>query len=209
MNQNPNNLSASSGAAERFFRLYAKHCIEPDQDSLFNLLNSIHSLNDKLKEDHSEDFFSIPEFVALKAIRNLFHHQGELLNEVRAIPVDDLPPLSTDLIYLCLLPRTAIETAVSGISEKRRKTDEQIIQGTLKWYNDVVNINPCIFNFAVYVYEKINSLNIQLSSSSYLDFQASYELEEQNGYPHFITGDISCNVGSINEVLRIAFADIV
>lgn len=209
MNQTPCVTSASVGAAERFFRLYEKHCVSPDQDTLFNLLNSAHSLNDKLKKEHSEDFFSVEEFVALKAIRNLFHHQGELLNEVRTIPVESLPTISTDLIYLCVLPSTVIENAIAGIEAKRKERDEDIIRNILKWYGNVVNINPCIFNFAVHVYERINQLNIQLSSSEYLRFQSSYEFEDREGYLHFVTGDISCHAGSVDEVFRIIFADIV
>lgn len=209
MNQTPCITSASAGAAERFFRLYEKHCVSPDQDTLFNLLNSAHSLNDKLKKEHSEDFFSVEEFVALKAIRNLFHHQGELLHEVRTIPVESLPVISTDLIFLCLLPKSVIENAIAGIEARRKENDERIIKNVLKWYGNVVNINPCIFNFAVHVYEKIIHLNIQLSSSAYVDFQSSYEFEEREGHLHFVTGDISCLAGSVDEVFRIIFADIV
>jgi len=35
---------------ERFFRLYNKFCNQQDADSLFNLLNAIHSLNDRLNK---------------------------------------------------------------------------------------------------------------------------------------------------------------
>lgn len=209
MTQIPCTPSATAGAAERFFRLYKKHCISPDLDTLFNLLNSIHSLNEKLKKELSADFFSVKEFVALKAIRNFFHHQNELLHEVKVIPAENLPLISTDLAFLCLVPQSLVEKAISGIEAKRKERDEATIRKTLKWYGNVVNINPCIFNFAVHVYEKTKSLGIQLSSDAYLAFQESYEFEESEGYSHFITGDISCHAGTVDEVLSIAFADIV
>lgn len=173
------------------------------------MLNALHSLNDKLRREHNADFFSLKEFVALKALRNLFHHQDELLHEVRIVPADRLPPITTDLIFLCLLPRSLVESAIASIEVKRRSTDEPLVREALKWYRNVVNINPCIFNFAVHVYEKMESLRIALSSEAYSSFRASYEFEERAGHSHFITGDIACHAGSVNAVLDIAFADVV
>jgi hypothetical protein len=74
-------MESSQAAAERFFRFYHRYCIEPDQDTLFNLLNSIHSLNDRLKKATGEHFYECYEFLTLKALRNLFHHEAELVNE--------------------------------------------------------------------------------------------------------------------------------
>jgi len=173
-------------AGERVFRLYHLHCVSPDLDTLFNLLNSIHSLNDKLEKSKLGDFFGIHEFVALKAIRNLFHHQEELVNELRIIPTDELPPITTDLMFLCLIPTKLVEQAISAIPNKYRREEEQIIQSVLGWYGEVVNINPCIFNFMVKV----------------------YEFETENNYSHYITGGISCLAGSVEEVLKKAFGPI-
>lgn len=60
---------------ERFFRLYNKFCTQQDADSLFNLLNAIHSLNDRLNKSSGDNFFQNNEFISIKALRNLFHHQ--------------------------------------------------------------------------------------------------------------------------------------
>jgi hypothetical protein len=67
---------SSKTAAERYFRLYHCHCVEPDQDTLFSLLNAAHSLNDRLSKELKVDFYSCNEFVPLQALRNLFHHQA-------------------------------------------------------------------------------------------------------------------------------------
>ena len=96
-------MDATIAACKRFFRLYHKHCVSPDPDTLFNLLNGIHSLNDKLNSSRKENFFKCSEFIALKALRNLFHHQEELINALRIIPVNDLPPIplhDPNCIYL-------------------------------------------------------------------------------------------------------------
>jgi hypothetical protein len=197
----------SSG--ERFFRCYSRHCIEPDNDTLFNLLNSIHSLNDRLRKEVQANFFNCPEFICLKALRNLFHHETELIHDVRIITAKKLPPFTTDLLYLCLVPRALVERAIKKIDNKWLRRDEEIIRRTLKWYGDVVNINPCIFNFAVHVYEKYALIGLKLEGDEFKLFRESYEDEEQNGKSHFISGDIACHVGSIDEILKIAYADVV
>ena len=200
--------AATISAGDRFFRTYQAHCLSPDTDTLFNLLNALHSMNDKLRKAHNRDLFSLKEFVALKALRNLFHHQDELLNDVRVLVVQDLPSISTDQIFVCLAPRALVEIAISGIELKRRKEDGPMAREALKWYGNVVNLNPCIFNLAVHIYEIINEIDLPLSSNAYFSFRERYEFEECNGYSHFITGDISCLSGDVEAVLKVAFADV-
>ncbi len=195
-------------ASERVFRLYHSHCISPDLDTLFNLLNAIHSLNDKLTKAKLFNFFDMDEFIALKALRNVFHHQEELLNELRLIPVQKLPPITTDLLYLCLVPSELVDKSIETIPKKYRVSEEPIIRSTLGWYGEVVNINPCVFNFMVKLYEAISNTEIELTGDEYLDFDNFYKFEADNGHSHFITGVISCHAGSVNVVLEKAFANV-
>ena len=201
-------MGLTKNAGERFFRCYEIHCVDPDQDSLFNLLNSMHSLNDKMKKEFGSDFLDLKEFLALKALRNLFHHKEELLHEVRTIAAQDIPPISSDLLFLCLVPRSLIEEAINEIGNKYRDQQEPMIREVLHWYGNVVNINPCIFNFAVHVYETLNELNVHLDSDEYMTLEKSYMFEEQNGYSHFVTGKISCSVSDVETVLAKVFADV-
>jgi hypothetical protein len=182
--------------------------VSPDLDTLFNLLNAIHSLNDKLHKEFKSDFYALKEFIALKALRNLFHHQEELLHEVRIVEASNLPPISTDLLFLCLVPRALVEKAIASIAKNRTPVEEPLMREALKWYSNVVNINPCIFNFAVHVYERMNQLGLYLKSDAYRSLRNSYEFEEQSGHTHFISGDIACLVGNIDTVLKTVFADV-
>lgn len=202
-------MESCQTAGERFFRLYHRHCVEPDRDTLFNLLNSIHSLNDRLRTATGEHFFDCNEFIALKALRNLFHHEAELVNEVRIIPVEKLPSVSTDLLFLCLVPSRLVLLSFEQLDRRRRAHEEGIIQSSLKWYGNVVNVNPCVFNFAVHAFEKLRALGVQISGDEYAEFQASFEFEEEAGHHHFIAGDIICHVGSIEEVLVGVLANVV
>ena len=205
---NPNSNGVAS-AADRYFRCYEAHCVKPDVDTLFNLLNALHSLNDKLQKFCKADFFTVKEFIALQALRNLFHHKEELLSEIRVVAAQDLPPLLTDLLFLCLVPRSLVEQAIAEIGDNRRVQNEPVIRSVLKWYRNVVNINPCIFNFSVHVFEKFETLGLNLTSTAYESFKNSYEFELQNGHSHFISGDISCHAGSVDAALSTVFADVV
>ncbi|MDH4572506.1 hypothetical protein [Salinicola acroporae] len=201
-------MNGTAAACERFFRLYHKHCVSPDRDTLFNYLNSVHSLNDKLNLNHQENFFEIEEFVALKALRNLYHHQEELINELKIIPVQELPPITTDLLYLCLVPRALIEASIENISARYRKDQEKMIRSILGWHGEVVNINPCIFNFSVKVFEKICDLGMDVSGEEFEEFKASYAYENEWGHSHFVTGEIGCHSGSVDDVLRVAYGNV-
>lgn len=100
-----------AAAADRFFRGYHRHCMRPDEDSLFDLLNALHSLNDKLFKFGQGNLFDSAPFVALRALRNLFHHQAELLHDIRLVHVADTPNLSGDLAIVCLLHGDLIQIA--------------------------------------------------------------------------------------------------
>ncbi|MBJ6802771.1 hypothetical protein [Geomonas propionica] len=204
----PKHSTRSFVAGERFFRLYHKHCVQPDQDTLFGLLEAAHSLNDRLNKRTGSNFFECNEFVALKALRNLFHHEEELKHDVRILSVEEMPPVTSDLLYLCLVPRQLVEKAIAQINRKRREQDASIIRITLKWYGNVVNINPCIFNFAVHVFEKFRLLGLDLNNEEYIEFRASYEYEEEHEHSHFATGDVVCHAGSAEQLLMSAFADV-
>jgi len=50
-------------------------------------------------------------FRALKALRNLFHHEVELLSRVKIVSSGQLP-ITTDLLFLCLIERKLALEAV-------------------------------------------------------------------------------------------------
>lgn len=195
-------------SAERFFRLYFKHCVNPDPDTLFNLFNSIHSLNDKLNKSINVNFFESSEFIALKALRNLYHHQDELNNIVRLLPIDKVSGITSELAYLCLVSVQDVRRAIDNIPKKFRNEHKTKIENVFHYYGEVVNINTCIFNFAVKVYETIAENNICLTDKSYIEFRNSYNYETENGFSHYVTGDIACLVGDISTLLKTAFEKI-
>ncbi|MDD2888566.1 MAG: hypothetical protein PHY66_12265 [Aliarcobacter sp.] len=197
------NLKSS---CERLFRLYYKHNQEPDLDTLYNLLNSIHSLNDIFNRTLKDNFFESDEFIALKALRNLYHHQSEIQNEFKLIPIEDGSVFISDLMYLCIIKKSSAEEAIQNIDKKYREEERKKINKVFKWYNHVVNINPSIFNFVVKVYEKMESHGISLSTDDYLEFKNSYDFEIQNGYSHFISGDIRCHPNDMGKIYNMEFS---
>lgn len=197
-------LDSLSAAIDRFFRSYLNHCVAPDEDTLLNLLNALHGLSDKLQKDVGQNLFGSANFIALKALRNLFHHHTELIHEVKIIPVGDLPPMATDLLVVCLVPKNLIERAGAETDRKYREQVRSALDA-FKWYGSIVNIQPCVFNIAVDVFELVAKLDAAPSSEAYDLFMESYRLEEQNGHTHRVTGDIWCRAGSVAEILETVF----
>lgn len=185
-------------------RSHAQHCIAPDHDTLFNVLNALHSLNDKFGKSKMRNLFGSRNFTALKALHNLFHHQTELLHEVKIIPAQDLPPLTTDLLMICLVERDLIEMAEKETQEKHRAQVREAFDG-FKWYGAIANIQPALFNVVVDAFELVEELDMAPSSDAFLAFEESYRFEELNGHSHGVTGDIACTAGNVDEVLRKAF----
>jgi hypothetical protein len=176
-------------ACERFFRLYYKYNLNYDKDSLYNLFNSIHSLNDILKKEKNLNLFDINEFTLIKALRNYYHHQGELNNNIKILNMEELP-ISSDLRYLCLIPKELVYSAIEKIDSRFRGDDEKKIYSIIKFYENYVNINPTIFNLSVKIYEKLLDNDIILNTSDYLELKKSYDFETKNNHSHYVTGEI-------------------
>ena len=126
---------------------------------------------------------------------------------MKVIPANDLPAISTDLLFLCVLPSALVQDAIEKVQAKHRVQAAEAMSRTLRWYGSVVNLNPCLFNFSVRAYERLQELSIQLTGAEYEAFDASYKAEEAAGNSHFVTGQIYCHAGSVDEILAKAFSD--
>jgi hypothetical protein len=191
------NVGAASG---RFFRLYHAHCVSPNPDTLFSLLEAGHSLNDRLKIGVDLDFFDVPEFTALKCLRNFFHHQQELRHVIRLIPIGNYP-IVTDLMTLCLVPRDIVTAAIEETRGRRQEETRQACHDVFHWYGTVVNINPSLFNFVVLAYERLKNRSVPLAGEAVEEFEVSYRHEEENGLPHLVDGRLATLAGDINQLL--------
>jgi hypothetical protein len=189
-----------SAASERLFRLYHAHCVSPDRDTLFSLLEAGHSLNDRLRVGAKLDFFDVPEFTALKCLRNYFHHHQELRHVVRLIPIGDYP-ITTDLMLLCLVPSDAVSAAIDQTMERHRSAARQACQNVFHWYGRVVNINPALFNFVVAAYERLRDNGFSLVGDAVEEFENSYRYEEENDLPHVVDGRLFTTAGSASVLL--------
>ncbi|WP_105438959.1 hypothetical protein [Neorhizobium sp. T25_13] len=197
-------IANTAAASERFFRLYERHCIEPDEDTLFSFLEATHSLNDRLKVSANQDFFDVGQFAALKCLRNYFHHHQELRHFVALVPIGDYP-VTTDLMDLCLVQRTSVEAAIEETMDRHKDATRRACQDFFHWYGPVVNINPCIFNFVVLAYERLRDAVIPLDGASIERFRESYNGEEKNDIPHLVDGRISTSAGNVDELLIAIF----
>lgn len=188
-------------AGDRLFRQYFNHCLAPDLDTLFGFLEAAHSFNDRLKVDAGVTLLQIPEFVALKALRNLFHHHQELRHVVRLVPKTGCPVV-TELPFLCLVPRSTVELAVEEIDKRYRQQGREACEAVFQWYGRVLNINPAIYNLMVAVYEIIEEIELGLTDEAFLAMQESYLVEEQHGLSHRVDGRLYTLAGNIDQLLE-------
>ncbi len=198
---NGQNFTNATAASERFFRLYFSQCTQPNEDTLFSLLESFHSLSDRVKRDVEIDFHVIPEYVALKALRNYFHHQNEMLHRVNLIPAGDYP-IITDLMSMCFVPRDIVDAAIEGVWERYRVNARAASESVFHWYGQTVNINPAIFNCSVKIFETLAEHSVPVAGQAWSEFSSSYQREEQEGLCHYIDGRISTTAGSVDTLLN-------
>lgn len=177
--------------AKRFFKYYYRFCESPDSDDLRELLASAYSANDKLRKAGMGNFFESEEFLAIKAIRNFFIHQAELLNETKSLPVISEVPISGETNIVCLVPVERFKL----IKEASNETANESLDKTMVFYRDFVDIYPCIFNFGVKFYFFIKDLDFNLDTEEVLNLENSLEFERENGYSHYIKGGISLPLG--------------
>jgi hypothetical protein len=182
-------------AIGRFFRSYYAHCMEPSADTLFNFLNTLHSLNDRLRKQAGLNFFDCPEFLALKALRNFFHHEAELPSKITVVP---LAIGTADLLFMCLTPSKHVDQACAKLPAR----DVEAIKSAIRFYGLVADLNPCIFNCAVKVFEKIEARALgPQDEPTYAEFKASYERESQDGSPHLIKGELRVHATQVPALL--------
>lgn len=62
-------VGTAAAAADRFFRAYYRHSMVPDEDTLFDLLNALHNLNDKLGRFAGNGLHGSASFTVLRKLR--------------------------------------------------------------------------------------------------------------------------------------------
>ena len=184
--------------AKRFFKNYYRFCQSPDSDDLREVLASAYSANDKFRKAGLGDFIESVEFLSIKAIRNFFIHQAELLNEMKSLPLMSDILISGETSIVCLIPIERFEL----IKEASNNMANESLDKTMIFYRDFVDIYPCIFNFGVQFYFFIKNLDLNLDTNEVFELENSLRFELENGYSHFIKGGISLPLGGcIDEFL--------
>ena len=187
-------------AVDRFYRSYSKYLESYDSDSLFILLNSLHSLGDKLKTDSGVDLLKLDEFVTLKTIRNHLHHQTEMHNIFTTVPANKISDIQTDLPFMCLLYTSDINDAIEEISKKYKNRTKEIINNTVHFYGNVVNISHVIFNMAAKLMVILDKNNIVGKSKEYLENHECMMFDINNGHSITVSGKIYSHIGNVGKI---------
>jgi len=189
---------AATAAAARLFRSYERHCTVADEDALFDFLNALHSLGDKISALGRPNLNPSPNFQALRALRNLYHHEAELLQAARTINAANLPTISSDLAILCLIPDASVERIIARAKDENER---EAIRAKIQRYGSAANIEPAIFNVMVDAYELLGDKGTTPEDAAFARFRGQYDFETLHGYDHRVTGTLSAHAGSISEIL--------
>ncbi len=203
--QQPDNITP---AIDRLFRSYVDYTQAASEDTLFPLLTALHSLDDRVEAIHDRQFFDIPEYVALKALRNHFHHGGEVKYALKVKALGRVG-LNSDLLHVCLVSDKDCAAAIKGAGKKYQEKTMHAFAQTTRVYGSVVDINPCIFNAVVKIYEKLDSLGYSGVGEAFDLFENQYAWETRNGHSHYVSGSIqthAANVGMIPALMEGLYA---
>ncbi len=190
----------ASAAIARLCRQYVAFLEHPNEDSLFNWSNALHSLHDRVPLAMKQTLFAIPEFVAMKALRNHFHHGGEIAHRIKVLSIGNLP-LTCDLPVLCLIERVDVVTAIQAIPPKYKAVEQPLAEKVLKWYGPCVNVNPAIFNLMVQIVLLAQQHGVVPHDESYVRLADAIDRDKSNGDSITVTGDIHCHANSVDQVL--------
>lgn len=186
-------------AIDRLFRCYVDYTQAASEDSLFALLTALHSLDDRVAAIHGRQFFGIPEYVALKALRNHFHHEGEVKYVLKVKALGSIG-LQSDIMQVCLVSAQDCEAAIKGAGKKHQNDTLRAFVDTTKVYGSVVDINPCIFNAVVKIYEKLGTLGCTGIGEAFDLFEQQYSWETKYGHSHYVTGSIQIHAADIEMI---------
>ena len=188
----------------RVFRKYKRVNYSPDKDTIFDYLEAIHSLNDRMNKNGLGNFYSSNEFKALKCLRNFFHHHEELRDRFVILNLSSVE-VSHDLIYMIGVDARTVEAALNEEKEIYRDDVRKSIDHSFHFYGSNVNINPAIFNFTVQIFEKFQKIGIEINDPDLQEFAENYFEEESEGRSHFVDGRISthaANTETVREILE-------
>ena len=196
--------ASAQTAAGRLFRAYERHCQGPSLDSLFETLTAIHSLNDRLKNAISRDLHEFEEFIALKVLRNFAHHEDEVRANVRVIPA----PAHSDLLFMCIIRRDQVVRAIENVEKKWRDASRAACEAQFHWYGDAVNINPCLFNLMVRIYEMLLAVEVSPPEEDIASFDRSYQFEKEQGHSHYVDGHLTGHAAALDSILPQVIAEL-
>lgn len=194
-------LKETHASTARFFRAYEAFLADQERDTFFHWLEAMHSLSDRLKTGHGVDLLGFEEFLALKCLRNYFHHHAEVKHKIKFLQCDGATLIS-DLVVLCLLPLAQVQAALA--EESRFREQVQTAMATaFRQYGQVVNVNPAVFNLVARTALLLGEHDLEPDDCPpYRQLKDSIDFERQNGHSHFVDGEIQCHAGSVELVLE-------
>ncbi len=111
---------------------------------LFNYLDSLHSIRDKLKTKFEVDIASYPEFILLREIRNYFHHVGDVEHVHFWSEFSEAIPSATQQV---VVPVSCVAKALMNYRDKcaegTAKRQKSHLKRVQKDFERIIEIHDC------------------------------------------------------------------
>jgi hypothetical protein len=177
----------------RFFNKYYKYCASSDSDDLKELLSIMCSACEKLEKVTPVNFGKNKNYRALKALRNFATHESELLNSSKALSLKSKKEVHAEVQLMCLLPKSVLDYAMNNLKSKQTK---KFLTESVVHYERYIDIYPTIFNFTVELYFEVKGQHLTIDGDNFKSLENSIQYEKDNGFPHYIKGNVVMLNGS-------------
>ena len=123
---------------------------------------------------------------------------------VRVIPA----PAHSDLLFMCIIRRDQVVRAIENVDKKWRDASRAACEAQFHWYGDAVNINPCLFNLMVRIYEMLLAVEVSPPEEDIAPFDRSYQFEEEQGHSHYVDGHLTDHAAALDSILPQVIAEL-
>jgi len=116
--------------------------------------------------------------------------------------------LHTAIFSSCVSFGDQVVRAIENVDKKWRDASRAACEAQFHWYGDAVNINPCLFNLMVRIYEMLLAVEVSPPEKDIASFDRSYQFEEEQGHSHYVDGHLTGHAAALDSILPQVIAEL-
>lgn len=177
-----------SDAIDLVFTTYNEYSLRPTEQGVFLLASALKALDESLSRAVAgRTSFDFPEYTALSGLYRHVRYLGIADTVLRIKSVRGLS-IRSDLLNVCLMSRVDYHAALMGVGPSMHDPANRAFAACFKQWGSVVDINPCVFNCMVKVFETLRDLCHEGKGIAFQLYRDSYDHEEALGLTHSVDG---------------------